>query len=146
FFNSSGEPDHYIDIFTGFFQDDLYNQPFALRGPEVTPEDLIPTRPRVVEGVELPEPANPEAWLSYAYGPGWRVPDPTFKFVTPKSTRARFETWFGVFNRGRVYWDKRYLELSEPVGFARAERPLSRFLFDVPSGARILDLGCGDGR
>lgn len=146
FFNSSGEPDHYIDIFTGFFQDGLYNQPFALRGPEVQPGDLIPTRPRSVEGVELPEPANPEAWLSYAYGPGWKVPDPTFKFITPKSTGARFETWFGVFNRGRVYWDKTYLELEESVGFARADRPLRRFLADVPPRSRVLDLGCGDGR
>ncbi|MFE7066812.1 MULTISPECIES: methyltransferase domain-containing protein [Microbacterium] len=146
FFDSEGQPDHYIDIFTGFFRDGLYCQPFALRGPEVTPEDLVPTRPREVEGVELPEPAQPTAWLSYAYGPGWRIPDPTFKFVTPKSTRWRFETWFGVYNRGRVYWDKHYLEYTEPVGFTPARRSIRRFLRDVPPNARILDLGCGDGR
>ncbi|HCS62193.1 MAG TPA: hypothetical protein DIW46_12510 [Microbacterium sp.] len=146
FFNDAGEPDHYIDIFTGFFRDGLYCQPFALRGEEVRPEDLLPTHPRDVEGVDLPEPANPEAWLSYAYGPGWRVPDPTFKFISPKSTLNRFEAWFGVFNRGRVYWDKRYLEYERAIGFGDANRPMRRFLRDLPANARILDLGCGDGR
>jgi len=146
FFDDEGQPDHYIDIFTGFFRDGLYCQPFALRGPEVVQEDLLPTRPREVQGVELPEPANPSAWLEYAYGKDWRHPDPTFKFITPKATKNRFETWFGVFNRGRVYWDKHYLEYTEPVGVGSGEQAVERFLRDVPAGARILDLGCGDGR
>lgn len=146
FFNEDGEPDHYVDIFTGFFRDGLYCQPFALRGPEVTEADLVPVRPREVEGVALPEPAKPEAWLSYAYGAGWRVPDPTFKFETPSWTRQRFESWFGVFNSGRVFWDKQYMEEHVSTGFADATTPIARFLADVPEGARILDLGCGDGR
>lgn len=146
FFNAEGQPDHYIDIFTGFFIDDDYCQPFALKGPEVSRADLLPTKQREIDGVPFPEPQHPEAWLSYAYGPGWRVPDPTFKFVTPKSTRWRFEGWFGVFNRGRVYWDKHYLESDEPTGFTSARSAVRRFLRDVPTGARILDLGCGDGR
>lgn len=146
FFNSDGQPDHYIDIFTGFFVDDDYCQPFALRSPEVKREDLIPTRDREIDGVLFPEPQNPEAWLAYAYGPGWRVPDPTFKFITPKSTRSRFEAWFGVFNRGRVYWDKHYLENDVPAGFTSARAAVRRFLRDVPPDARILDLGCGDGK
>lgn len=146
FFNEAGEPDHYVDIFTGFFRDGLYSQPFALRGPEVKPEDLLPTRDRDIRGFTFPEPANPEAWLSYAYGSGWRIPDPTFKFISPKSTTARFETWFGVFNRGRVYWDKHYLGVEQRSGFAPASREIRRFLRDVPPGARVLDLGCGDGR
>lgn len=146
YFNKSGEPDHYIDIFTGFFRDGLYCQPFALRGDQVKMEDLVPTRLRTIEGVDLPEPANPEAWLSYAYGEGWRIPDPTFKFITPKSTLRRFEAWFGVYNRGRVFWDKHYLEHRESVGFTSATRPMRHFLRDIPEKARILDLGCGDGR
>ncbi|MFV0320212.1 MAG: LicD family protein, partial [Microbacterium sp.] len=91
FFNEDGEPDHYVDIFTGFFRDGLYCQPFALRGPEVEQADLLPTRQRRIADVELPEPANAEAWLAYAYGEGWRTPDPTFKFITPTSTKRRFD-------------------------------------------------------
>ncbi|MER7796942.1 methyltransferase domain-containing protein [Microbacterium sp. NPDC096154] len=146
FFSDEGAPDYYVDIFTGFFRDGEYCQPFALKGPEVSPEDLLPTRPRLVEGVELPEPANPEAWLEYAYGPRWMVPDPTFKFITPRATRWRFESWFGVYNRGRVYWDKSYIEQERSEGFADATAAIERFLRDVPEGARVLDLGCGDGR
>lgn len=146
FFNDLGQPDHYVDIFTGFFRDGEYNQPFALRGPEVQPEDLIPVGTREIEGIPFPEPANPEAWLAFAYGEGWRVPDPTFKFVSPKSTTNRFETWFGVFNRGRVYWDKHYLEQEVAQGFTSASRALDLFTKAVPAGARVLDFGCGDGR
>lgn len=146
FFNEDGEPDHYVDIFTGFFHEGLYCQPFALRGPEVVASDLVPVRSYEVDGVELPGPPNPQAWLNYAYGSSWRVPDPTFKFITPRETRMRFEGWFGVFNRGRVYWDKAYLEREKSVGFADARGSIDAFLRDVPEGARILDLGCGDGR
>lgn len=146
FFNDAGEPDHYVDIFTGFFHESLYCQPFALRGPEVAVEDLVPVRPYEVEGVELPGPANPEAWLSYAYGAGWRVPDPTFKFVTPRPTARRFSGWFGVFNRGRVFWDKWYMSQDDSTGFANAHSSIAAFVKDLPPGARILDLGCGDGR
>ncbi|MFC4140325.1 MULTISPECIES: class I SAM-dependent methyltransferase [unclassified Microbacterium] len=146
FFNDDGEPDHYVDIFTGFFHKGLYCQPFALRGPEVVPSDLVPVQSYEVDGVELPGPPNPEAWLSYAYGSGWRVPDPTFKFITPRETRMRFEGWFGVFNRGRVFWDKSYLEREESSGFADARGSIDAFLKGLPKGARILDLGCGDGR
>ncbi|WP_179206708.1 class I SAM-dependent methyltransferase [Microbacterium esteraromaticum] len=146
FFNDAGEPDHYVDIFTGFFHEGLYCQPFALRGPEVSESDLVPVRPYTVDGIELPGPAVPEAWLGYAYGEGWRVPDPTFKFETPRPTRRRFEAWFGVFNSGRVYWDKSYLENEDSRGFGDARRPIRMFLRNVPPDARILDLGCGDGR
>ena len=146
FFSAEGAPDYYVDIFTGFFRDGDYCQPFALKGPEVTPADLLPTRPREVEGVVLPEPAHPDAWLTYAYGPRWMVPDPTFTFVVPRATRLRFESWFGVYNRGRIYWDKRYIEQEGSPGFADASESIARFLEDVPAGARVLDLGCGDGR
>jgi SAM-dependent methyltransferase len=145
FFDESGQIDHYIDIFTGFFHDGLYCQPFALRGPEVVREDLVPTKPLSVNGVELPAPANPEAWLSYAYGPGWRVPDPTFKFIVPSATRFRFNSWFGVFNRGRYFWEKHYQERDERRLPPRGEADVADFLKRIPAGSNIIDLGCGDG-
>lgn len=145
FFSPSGHVEHYVDVFTGFFRDGLYCQPFALRGPEVVPEDLVPVQRIEIEGVSLPAPANPEAWLSYAYGPDWRIPDPSFVFETSQWTRRRFEGSFGVYNRARVYWEKRYLGRDGRPDPVNADADLDRFLESIPPNSNVLDLGCGSG-
>ena len=38
-------------------------------------------------GRPMPVPARPEKLLEATYGPGWRVPDPAFKFTTPPTHR-----------------------------------------------------------
>lgn len=147
FLTDEGHIDYYIDIFTGYHSaDGLYNQPFAMRG-ELAPEDLLPTKTVEVGGITLPAPAVPEAWLELAYGPNWRVPDPSFRWDTPRSTRRRFENCFGVFNRQRVFWEKSWLEVDtrsapEPGEFDDVDR----FLRLLPEHAYVVDLGCGDGR
>lgn len=145
FFDDDGSPECYVDIFTGFFRDDDYCQPFALKGSSLVREDLVPTRRVTLGGVDLPEPARAEKWLSFAYGEGWRVPDPSFRFAPEKSVTDRFESWFGVFNRGRVFWDKRYLAGSDS-GIPTAKSAIKRFCSRLPEGALVVDLGCGDGR
>lgn len=145
FFREDGSTDHYIDIFTGFIEDDLYSQPFALRGPEVTSSDLLPVQRMEISGRKLPAPANPDAWLTYAYGENWRVPDPTFTFMTPSSTRRRFNNWFGVFNKKRVFWEKRYEKQVARKLLLRRDPAVVRFLSLVPPGSNVVDLGCGDG-
>ncbi|CAM3666591.1 hypothetical protein GCM10007368_22200 [Isoptericola cucumis] len=147
FFTDDGETDHYIDIFTGYHTEDgLYNQPFALRG-ELPRETLVPVSTMRIDGVDLPAPASPEAWLEFAYGPSWRVPDPSFVFVSPRSTRRRFDNHFGVFNRQRVYWEKHYEKYStRPEGPAGGERQVDQFLSLLPENAFVVDLGSGDGR
>ncbi|GAA4421602.1 hypothetical protein GCM10023169_14620 [Georgenia halophila] len=149
YFTDDGRTDHYIDIFTGFHTDDgLYNQPFALRG-ELAKETLVPTSTIEIGGRTLPAPAEPEAWLEFAYGPSWLVPDPSFKFVTPQSTLRLFETHLGVYNRQRVWWEKHYEEIDvrDPSVPSEADAAdVDRFLERVPAGAPVTELGCGDGR
>lgn len=145
FFDEHGHVEHYVDIFTGYFRDGLYHQPFALRGPEVVRDDLVPVQRVDVDGVALPAPARPEAWLEYAYGPNWLIPDPSFKFETSRWTRRRFENSFGVFNRARVFWEKRYLGYDGVQPTPSESGALQRFLDAVPAGAPVLDLGCGSG-
>lgn len=145
YFDDDGFTDHYIDIFTGYYQDGLYNQPFALRG-KLEREKLVPTSEITLNGVSLPAPASPEAWCEYAYGPSWRVPDPSFQFIFPDSTRRRFETTFGVYNRQRVYWEKHYERQLERPRSTEGFDKVDEFLAMIPPEQLVIDLGCGDGR
>ena len=146
FFDEYEQLDHYIDVFTGFFHEGMYCQPFALRSADVVRDDLVPTTDIDVNGVTLPAPANPEAWLAYAYGPGWRVPDPSFVFDVPAGTKHRFESWFGAFNRGRFFWEKHWQGKDLASGSPGGARAVRRLLEIMPPGADVLDLGCGAGR
>lgn len=145
YFDDEGYTDHYIDIFTGFYQDGRYNQPFALRGA-LDVAELVPVSTITLNGVELPAPARPEAWLEFAYGPDWRIPDPSFKFTPPKTTKDLFEATFGVYNRQRVWWEKYYEEKPHREVSTAGFQAVDTFLELIPAGARVIDLGCGDGR
>lgn len=145
FFDPTGATDYYIDIFTGYHRGGAYHQPFALRG-HLAREDLVPVRTVTVGGHDLPAPARPEAWLEFAYGPSWRVPDPSFRFLPPRATTRQFETSFGVYNRQRVYWEKAYGAIDARPASDDGEDDVERFCALLPPGSRVVDLGCGDGR
>jgi SAM-dependent methyltransferase len=147
FLTNEGGTDYYIDIFTGYYSDDgLYNQPFALRG-ELARHELLPTKMMDVGGVLLPFPAVPEAWLEFAYGPNWRIPDPSFQWEYPRSTLRRFNNSYGVFNRQRVFWEKTWQKVDKRApGDENEFVDVDRFLRLLPDRAFVVDLGCGDGR
>ena len=146
FFTAEGSIDYYIDIFTGWHADGQYNQPFALRGA-LAKGTLLPTKPIMVGGFSLPAPAVPEAWLEFAYGANWSIPDPSFRWETPRSTLRRFENSFGVFNRQRVFWEKTWQEVDKRAPPEVDEfDDVERFMRLLPERAYVIDLGCGDGR
>lgn len=147
FFSATGSIEYYIDIFTGYHSvDGVYNQPFALRG-ELPVGKLLPTKTIEVSGVTLPAPAVPEAWLAFAYGPNWRVPDPSFVWQPPKSTLRRFESAFGVVNRQRVFWEKTWQRVDERTPDEPDDiEDVERFLRLLPERSFVVDLGCGGGR
>lgn len=147
FFTSEGDLDYYIDVFTGYHSEDgLYNQPFAMR-VELPRASLLPTKDLEVGGVPLPAPAVPAAWLEVAYGPRWRVPDPSFRWEPEKSTLRRFTNSYGVFNRQRVFWEKSWQRVGKRSETdADAFDDVAPFLRLLPENAFVVDLGCGDGR
>ncbi|MEO5377119.1 MAG: LicD family protein [Magnetococcus sp. DMHC-6] len=68
-----------VDIFPAWIlQDKLYIYPHT--NGELPREALLPLKPYENSGVHVLMPQNPEAILEINYGPGWRIPDPTFKF------------------------------------------------------------------
>lgn len=135
-----------MDIFTCFsIGDDLYQ----VHDTRITGDAsvVLPLGEVELEGRTFPAPARPERMLEGAYGPGWRVPDPAFKFRPPKGLSRRIEGWLGGVKNHRPYWDPFYRDRgdqvpTEPSDFA--QWATSSFA-GVP-GARLVDLGCGNGR
>jgi SAM-dependent methyltransferase len=147
FFTAEGGTDRYIDIFAGYHdRDGVYNQPFALRG-HLPLDELLPTQPMKISGVILPAPAVPGGWLTLAYGPNWRVPDPSFRFDIARETRRRFANCYGVFNRQRVFWEKTWQQVDKRGDLDDDDFvDVDRFVRLLPEQAFVVDLGCGDGR
>ena len=130
----------HVDLFLGFHDKGVYNQPIAVRG-SFAETSLLPLTEVELEGITVPSVADSEEWLALCYGTGWRVPDPTFRFRTPAVTRRRFENWFGVYDLNRHFWE-RHIRL----GRSRHWRRDATVLLDATArGERVIDLGCGDG-
>ena len=77
----------YVDVFVAFYSDGVFYQ-LGNRSGGLPRSAVTPTSTIVLEGVELPAPADPEAMLAFVYGPGWRVPDPSFRFADPPGACA----------------------------------------------------------
>ncbi|WP_245561699.1 class I SAM-dependent methyltransferase [Agromyces italicus] len=130
----------HVDLFLGFHDRGVYNQPIAVRG-EFASGSLLPLRQVELNGESVPSVGDADAWLALCYGAEWRTPDPSFRFETPMSTRRRFEHWFGVYDFNRDFWERR-VRFGRPVHWSSdADRLLSK----TRRGDRVLDLGCGDG-
>ncbi|MHA7987249.1 LicD family protein [Rathayibacter sp. CAU 1779] len=141
FLHKSGDLDHYIDVFTAYFDPDgAFNQPFSIRG-ELAREDLEPYSVIELEGNTYAAPAVPQKWLELNYGPGWRVPDPGFQFEIPEDTRRRFDSWFGTFNLHRDYWEAHHADAV--IGWAPDLPFVLKALSDAPSSCAVADIGAG---
>ncbi|WP_051486312.1 class I SAM-dependent methyltransferase [Nocardioides sp. J54] len=134
-----------LDLFGGFMDGGrLY-----LMGEVGMPYDeswLFPLTTCTLAGREYPAPAKPEKLLEAMYGPSWKVPDPAFKFETPRSTTRRLNDWFRGMTVYRREWERRLVGAGgkAPRG---APSGLARTVLDqVPADAQVLDVGAGLGR
>ena len=134
-----------LDVFGGFLADGYLHLMGEIRTP-FRREWIFPLGTCTLEGRDLPAPANTDEFLAATYGPGWRVPDPAYKFETPESTHRRLNGWFRGTRVKRDSWDRTYSRLPteppviEPTDFATwvvAEEG------GVPG--RVVDIGCGRG-
>ena len=94
----------------------------------------------------MPVPARPEKLLEATYGPGWRVPDPAFKFTTPDRTIRAFDDWF----RGTPAGDPalaaaRPRSAREPLARTRRRAGEAGRRGRAALGAEVLDVGAGRG-
>ena len=103
-------------------------------GFELPVDTILPLREVELMGRMVPAPNRPEELLAATYGEGWRVPDPSFQYHTPRWLSRRLGGWFGGLKTHRKYWDTFYnsypqRRLRQPSDFARwvaAKRPASR--------------------
>jgi hypothetical protein len=135
----------YVDVFVAFYVDGVFYQ-LGNRSGRLPREAITPTSTILLEGVELPAPADPEAMLAFVYGPGWRVPDPSFRFTDPPGGVRRLDGWLRGYRDDLPAWNAffRSPQANEvPTrrsDFARwARRRILR-------GDTVVELGPGTGR
>ena len=126
-----------LDVFGGLFhRGHLY-----LMGEVGAPferEWIHPLGEVGLEGRTFPAPARPEKLLEAMYGEAWRVPDPAYKFTTPRETARRLTGWFRGTRGGRdLDWGK---------GERSAPSSLAAFVLErEPEIGTLVDVGCGRG-
>jgi hypothetical protein len=147
-FEHEGRPDGYLDIFTGWIDDDgWWYQLFPIRA-RVRREQLVPPATIEIRGRQEPMCREPEIMLEAIYGPRWRVPDPSFAFEVPQSTRDRYYGWMSDQHMNQEPWEDGYrydvqgnrVELgSTPSDYVRSVAAR------IPAGSLVVELAAGRG-
>ncbi|RZI82501.1 MAG: hypothetical protein EOO67_17925, partial [Microbacterium sp.] len=136
-----------LDLFGGFIAPAYGEHPSMLymMGEVGAPFELdwiYPLSEVSLEGRTLPAPAVPEKLLESMYGTGWKVPDPAYKFTTPRTTVRRLNGWFRGIRLLRVEWVARYKARARP---RPGPSSLAEFVVEhegsVPQ--RVVELGAG---
>ena len=131
-----------LDVYTCFYVEDRLHETATVR--EVVPrEAVLPLRELPFEGHRLPAPADPDLLLAVSYGPGWRVPDPSFRHLPGPDITQRFDGWFGSLMKWRRDWNAHNTRVAEeggrPSRFARWVDP------QLVGVGRVIEVGCGAG-
>lgn len=134
----------YVDVFTAHWVEGVLYIP-SDTGFELPVETILPLREIELMGRTVPAPNRSEELLAATYGEGWRVPDPSFQYHTPRWLSRRLGGWFGGLKTHRKHWDTFYnsypqQELREPSAFARWVAAT------YPSDRPVIDVGAGTGR
>ncbi|HEX3900201.1 MAG TPA: class I SAM-dependent methyltransferase [Mycobacteriales bacterium] len=132
-----------IDIFPSFFVEGVFYQLPNRSGP-LTQDDLTPCSTVTLLGRDFPAPRRPEAMLEYLYGPGWRVPDPSFQFDNPPAGVRRINGWLRGAQHNVQSWVDHW---NTPAG-KRAVAPsdFARWVHEqIATEDSIVELGAGPG-
>ncbi|MCU1565781.1 MAG: class SAM-dependent methyltransferase [Pseudarthrobacter sp.] len=157
---ADGTDRFYLDIFTYFVVNGWFHGTFHAR-ERTEKVRIFPLRSLTINGRDLPAPAEPAQMLAAIYGPGWRTPDPAFRFTTPPPARRRYETWLGNLDGDRENWEDHHRallrgEAGHETGHAPSASEMEpdwsqpsalaqEWVAELPTGSRILELGCGLG-
>ncbi len=132
-----------IDVYTCFYVGGLLHETATVR-QEVPRSAILPLTELEFEGRMLPAPADPDAMLAVSYGPGWKVPDPSFKHEPGPEVVQRFDGWFSSLMRQRRDWEQHVGDLAKDQGHGPSD--FAGWVADrLPADARVVELGSGTG-
>ena len=95
----------HIDIFVAFRVEGTFYQ-LGNRSGQLPESAILPLSTIELHGVTFPAPARPEEMLAFVYGPGWRVPDPAFKYADPVAGIRRLDGWLRGFRDRMGAWSE----------------------------------------
>lgn len=131
-----------IDVFTTFSTGErLYQVNDVATDADRTA--VLPLSTVELEGRSMPAPHRPEVFLEAAYGPGWRVPDPSFRYSS-NPQRRKVRAWFGGLREERDRWGTFYTRHADEV--PTTPTPFAPWAQERLTGTLVFDMGCGNGR
>jgi len=134
----------FVDVFTAHWVDGVLYTPQDT-GFVLPVSTILPLTTLQLHGREVPAPADYERLLRETYGPGWREPDPSFKYDTPRWLSRRIAGWFGGLRAHRKPWDLFYSTAGRTL--TRKPSPFARWVHEhYPSDRAVLDVGAGNCR
>ena len=137
----SDDTTRFVDVFTAHWVEGVLYIPQDT-GFRMPRETILPLTTVELLGRQVPAPADYEALLAATYGDGWRTPDPSFRYETPRWLSRRIGGWFGGLRTHRKQWDMFYGSHksslpNKPSSFAKwvaKSYPSDRPLFDIGAG------------
>lgn len=135
----------HIDIFSAFEINGVFYQ-LGNRNGQLDIDNLLPLGTIELEGYEFPAPRDPEAMLTYIYGPTWKVPDPSFVHRDNPRGTVRLDGWLRGFRTEMGAWTETYRRANAPA-IPEGPSDFARWVHEqIAPGAAIAELGAGLGR
>lgn len=136
-----------LDVFMAWMEGDrlyMYNA-----GGTFSRDQIHPLVDHEFKGHHVLIPNESEALLELIYGPGWRIPDPSFQWRVTEEVRLKMNELNAIpvgdtvtHNRIKDYWSRfyAYAHTMLPSPFAAS------IAIELTEPRYIVDLGCGNGR
>lgn len=134
-----------IDVFAAFHVDGTFFMVPSVSG-DLPPSALLPVGEVTLEGRRVTAPARPEALLALTYGPGWRTPDPSFRFQPDRATVRRLNGWLRNNRKYLRHWSDFYRSRAvERV--PTTPSPFATWVSQrLEPAQHVLDVGSGNAR
>ncbi|GGD05479.1 class I SAM-dependent methyltransferase [Nocardioides daphniae] len=133
----------HIDVFVAFWVRGTFYQ-LGNRSGQLERSAVLPLSTIELHGHTFPAPADPEAMLAFVYGPGWRVPDPSFTYADPRAGVRRLDGWLRGFRTHMGRWTEFHIGPGRQVRLRRS--PFAVWVRrQVGAGDPIADIGAGAG-